>query len=1203
MWEANEPRTPKKRYSEASLLASMCGKMRRERKRTRKPAEKMFVGTWNVRTLLDEEDGVRTKRSQRRSALVAKELKELRMDVVALTEVRKLGSGQLIEEKGGYTIFWKGKDGGIRNHGVGFAVRSMLVDRMVTQPIGVNERLMYFRYKSKHGRHVTFVCGYAPTMMATDLDKEAFYEGLQSIMDVTDKKDVIMIMGDFNARVGTDYQVYKGCIGKHGVGKCNSNGRLLLNFCARNQLVVTNTVFQHRKALKCTWQHPRSKHWHMLDYVITRQDQMSTVLDTRVMRSAECSTDHRLVKSRIILTHVKSKYRMRGSPEEKEEKKKKVDVGRLKDVQKREQFAIAMDEELSKLHLGGDDVTIEDKWALFRDTVYSTALAELGSKKRRGNDWFDENDEAIQLLVDEKRKAGSEVTNLGLRSKLGKKARARYSKLKRELQRLTRQLKNEWWKKQAEEIQTMHDKHDIRGMFQGIKKLCGPTIKSTRAVKDLEGKVLVEPEAILKRWTEHFYTLLNQFSEVDEKVLENIPQREVDEKLAAPPLRKEVVKAIARLKNNKCSGEDGITAEIFKYGGDVICDLLHQIICQIWKEGQVPQQWIDALIIKLFKKKDPMDCGNYRGISLLAVAGKVLSNIILFRIAGTVEEVLPESQCGFRSQRCTADMIFAIRQLQEKSKEQKMDLFMVFIDLTKAYDTVNRVLLWKLLARYGIPDRLIKIIRSMHEGMKAKLNLDVGVSEEIPINNGLRQGCVKAPVLFNLFFAAVMFEAMRDLPRGSGVGVRFKLDGKLWYNRRLKSKSAREEFIRELCYADDCGLVSHTSAELQDFMTRVGEACKKYGLTISFKKTEVMKQATGDSKEEEVKIELDGKDLKVVDKFTYLGSTVTDKDNLDVEISTRLQRAGAAFGKLWKRVWKPGVINVKTKIAVYRACIISILLYGCQTWNTYRHHVARLELFNARCLRKILGIKWQEMVPRTEVLRRTGLPSIDTMIAKARLKWLGHVRRMPDHRYPKIIMMSELSKGARAQGKPRQRWRDKVKMDMKKFNMVPKSWWDDSDKENRAGWRKKVYDGANYMEEKMIEKKKEKRKERKKKEAKSVRILRRPDGFKCDSCERVFQKLSSLNRHKVVHTKPQAKLDLTCPTCDRHFTTKSALTRHKCVRVPRARRAKKDQKKEKKEKEKSENKNKSKQCLPCTTCARTFTTKSGLTRHKKFCPG
>ena len=1160
---------------------AMCRQREGEKKRKRQLVEKLFVGTWNVRTLLDAEDGIRTERAQRRSALVAKELKALRLDVVALTEVRKEGTGQLEESMGGFTIFWKGLDEGIRNHGVGFAVRTKLLNRLVTQPIGVNERLMYFRYQSEHGKYVTFVCGYAPTMKATDVEREAFYEDLQHIIDAIDQRDVIMLMGDFNARVGTDFQVYGKCIGKHGVGKCNSNGELLLEFCSRNKLAITNTMFRHRVALKGTWQHPRSKHWHLIDFVITKQIDRSVVLDTRVMRSADCSSDHRLVRSRIQLTYEKKKHRYQRPLTAK---KKKVNVESLKNPLMRERFQAAMDEKLSDVKLG-DDTTIEENWSTFRDVVYETSLAQLGTKTRQGNDWFDENDEEIQKMVVAKRQAFTTMLAVDAKSKSANQVKVRYLKLKGELQRRVRQLKNEWWQRQAKDIQTMHDSHNIRGMFQGIKKLCGPVVKANQAVKDLNGKVLVNPEDILKRWTEHFHTLLNQFSEADEKVLENIPQRAVDESMADPPTLEDINKALTRLKNNKATGEDGIPAEVFKYGGDVIRNLLHQIVCQIWKEGQVPQQWIDAVIIKLFKKKDPMECGNYRGISLLAVAGKILSNIILSRIARRVEEVLPESQCGFRSKRGTADMIFAVRQLQEKCKEQKMDLYMVFIDLTKAYDTVNRVLLWKLLAKYGIPDRLIRIIRSMHEGMKAKLNLDVGTSEEIPINNGLRQGCVKAPVLFNLFFAAVMFEALHDLPRESGVGIRFKLDGELWNNRRLSGKSAREEFIKELCYADDCGLVAHTQEELQDFMARVSEACRKYGLTISFKKTEVMKQATGaESNSEKVKIELDGKVLAVVDRFTYLGSTVTTEDEMDKEISCRLKRAGVTFGNLWKRVWKPGGISKKTKIDVYKACILSVLTYGCQTWNVYVRHINRLEQFHARCLRKILGIRWQELIPRTKVLERAGLPHIDTLITKARLKWLGHVRRMPDHRYPKRILMSQLSKGKRPAHKPYQRWKDKVKLDLKKFGMNPDSWWHESGEKQRASWRKKIYEGANLMEQMILAKKKEKRRERKARDTTSIQILKRKDGSTATN-ERVFPKLSGLRRHQTqVHTKPQHNLDLVCPSCQSHFTTRSARTRHKCT----TRGAKKAQKESN---------------FTCPTCSRTFTTASGRTRHKKFCRG
>lgn len=1136
------------------------------------------VGTWNVRTLLDAEDGVSSKRAERRSALVAKELKALNMDIVALTETRKDASGCLEELKQEFSIYWKGVDKGkVRNAGVGFAVRNEIVPRLVSQPVGVNERLMSLRYLSQCGTHITFICAYAPTLNDTDQAKEIFYEELQKVVDCVDKHDVIILMGDFNARVGSDYKVHAGIIGQHGLGRCNFNGELLLDFCARNNLVVTNTMFRHPRYLRGTWQHPRSKHWHMLDYIISSKKHQSMVMDTRVMRSADCSTDHRLVRSRIKITSQKRRFRHQRP---KNITKKKLDVAVLKDAKRRDQFAKSMDDALGNTQIQDEKTSIEDHWAAFRDTVFETATVELGTKKNRRFDWFDENDAEIQSLVEEKRKAYAQLIGQDPKTPTGMKLKQKYNTLKADLQRQVRRLKDEWWRQRAEEIQDLHDRHNIHGMFKAINRLCGPPSRSPQTVKDLDGKILTDPQEILQRWTAHFDKLLNQFSEIDEKVLENIPQRPVDESLAAPPTLDEVKKAFERLKNNRCTGEDGIPAEVFKYGGETLLKVFHQLICRIWQTTSVPQQWKDALFIKLFKKGDPLLCGNYRGIALLAVAGKVLSNLILLRITSTVESILPESQCGFRSQRGTPDMIFAVRQLQEKCLEQRMDLFMVFIDLTKAYDTVNRELLWKLLARYGIPERLILIIRNMHEGMKAKLNLDVGMSDEIPVNNGLRQGCVKAPVLFNVFFAAVMFEAFHDVEENAGIGVRFRMAGKLWDVRHLQTKQAREEFIRELCYADDCALVSHSQEELQLFMSRVNVASKKYGLTISFQKTEVMKQATGlDSKanDEATTIELEDDwvgVLKVVDNFTYLGSTMSNDVSLDKEISKRLNKAGTSFCNLWHRVWKPGGISLPTKMAVYRACVLSVLLYGAQTWNTYRRHIRRLETFHHRCLRKILNISWQEHVPTTEILRKAQLPSIDTMIVTARIKWLGHVRRMPDHRYPKILLMSELSEGKRQHSKPKQRWKDKVKEDLLKVNITPKSWWTSA--ENRVKWRKSIHNGAVRLEQRKNAELEAKRSLRKMREAKEAQILRREDGFKCTHCTRVFPKVSSMRRHVTMSHTDRPELQFLCPNCQRSFSTASARTRHKCTLIVPT-------------------------TLSCPTCGKTCKNKSGLTRHMKKC--
>jgi len=188
-------------------------------------------------------------------------------------------------------------------------------------------------------------------------------------------------------------------------------------------------------------------------------------------------------------------------------------------------------------------------------------------------------------------------------------------------------------------------------------------------------------------------------------VVSQIPQFPLIPNLDAPPSFHEISTAISHLKNNKAAGPDGIPAEIFKFGGYYLQHRLHHFILSVWSSRQVPQQWKDANIVTVFKRKgDRFVCGNSRGISLLSVAGKVLAQVLLRRLlSNVVDIVIPESQCGFRRNRSTTDTIFIARLLQEKCREQHCDLYMAFIDLTKAFDTVNRELLWDVLAKFGCP--------------------------------------------------------------------------------------------------------------------------------------------------------------------------------------------------------------------------------------------------------------------------------------------------------------------------------------------------------------------------------------------------------------------------------------------------------------------------------------------------------------------
>ena len=165
----------------------------------------------------------------------------------------------------------------------------------------------------------------------------------------------------------------------------------------------------------------------------------------------------------------------------------------------------------------------------------------------------------------------------------------------------------------------------------------------------------------------------------------------------------------------------------------------------------------DAKVVTLYKNKgDRNDCNNYRGICLLNTVGIIYACVVLKRPQVLAQQVYPESQCGFSADRSTVDMIFSLRQLQEKCREQRQPLFVASIDLTKAFDLVSRDGLFKIIPKTGCPPRLFSIIRSFHEDMEGTVVFDGSTSAAFNIRSGVKQGCVLAPTLFGIFFAVML---------------------------------------------------------------------------------------------------------------------------------------------------------------------------------------------------------------------------------------------------------------------------------------------------------------------------------------------------------------------------------------------------------------------------------------------------------------
>ena len=148
----------------------------------------------------------------------------------------------------------------------------------------------------------TFVSVYSPTVDSSDYLNDRFYVTLHSTLRRISQDDKIILLGDFNANVGRNHDIFHGVIGQHCVGNMNSSGLRLLSLCSELGLAITNTFFQLSDMHNTSWMHSRSKHWHLIDYVIVRRRDLNEVQITRAMRGAECSTDHRLARSTLRLT-------------------------------------------------------------------------------------------------------------------------------------------------------------------------------------------------------------------------------------------------------------------------------------------------------------------------------------------------------------------------------------------------------------------------------------------------------------------------------------------------------------------------------------------------------------------------------------------------------------------------------------------------------------------------------------------------------------------------------------------------------------------------------------------------------------------------------------------------------------------------------------------------------------------------------------
>lgn len=254
-------------------------------------------------------------------------------------------------------------------------------------------------------------------------------------------------------------------------------------------------------------------------------------------------------------------------------------------------------------------------------------------------------------------------------------------------------------------------------------------------------------------------------------------------------------------------------------GGGRLKKWIQRICQQVYEGENIPKEWEENIIVPIHKKGNTNDCDNYRAICLSSCVQKIYSRIIEKKIRYHVEDELQEEQAAYRKNRQTQDHIYALRTAIEKKIEEGKALYLAFIDLHAAFDTIPRSSLWKAMETVGIPEKLREATRRLYHRTKGIVRIQGQESESFKMERGIKQGDSLSPLLFII----VMNEIIKSSKDNS-------------QNTKLGNWNMRPVNIQNLVFADDIVLIAESKRKLQQAVNNWSNAIRRTGMTINTKK-------------------------------------------------------------------------------------------------------------------------------------------------------------------------------------------------------------------------------------------------------------------------------------------------------------------------------------------------------------------------------
>ena len=740
---------------------------------------------------------------------------------------------------------------------------------------------------------------------------------------------------------------------------------------------------------------------NQIDYIVVRQSQMPLINNARSYAGTQSESDHKLVKASMNIGKWTAMLQKANNT-----KTEKICISRLSHPEVKKQFFDNLKQETQEM---------QSDWNQIADACKKVAKEVAGIEKPHRKS---ENPLVKELSV-KRNTLFLTINKLQNHSKHESKIQS----IKKERRDIKKQIDNIL--KQEKESETAEDhkyldslKDDSTKYFQVYRKLQMKKPKQPLFVKSKDGYIPTTNNEKAEVIKEHFTKALAP-EEMKDQVKKYPPT-----KLKKEITQEEVTKAVGSMKNGKSCGEDGIFVEMIKYAPNEI----HQKIADILNKlhESVPEEIITGLLSALPKPgkvKGPPE--NLRPIILLSVLRKILTIIMLRRIWPKIKDHIPIDQAAYQGGRSTTEQVFSVKILCEKAiAAQDIQLALKLLDMSKAFDTISRLLLFIHLEEALDQDELYYLSILTNEP-QLKIKVENTISSAFTTTAGIMQGDCLSAILFIFYLGKAL----------SGSTIRIEADN-------------QGTFFLEPKYADDITIAT-INDENSSIMKRVDEdypaRLKEYHLKQNESKTE---NHNVPPKKLILPPNPNTKRIIWSDLDWSLPETTTEKETwktckllgsrLDSETDIKCRKAQACKTlSEMSNIFQSKHLSLQTKLKQFKTYIETIFLYNSELWSLTPSEDKKIDAFHRRLLRKAINKAWpKKQYTNIKLYEMTKAIPWSKVIKQRRLRWTGHLLRL-DPRTPARIALNKFTESHKNKvGRPKNNWLSTIRRDLETY---PKS--------------------------------------------------------------------------------------------------------------------------------------------------------------------